>query len=190
MIEVLGGFWCEMQLWYHFYLQEMNHFLLIKKWYFENKEKFDLENFNLEENVDYTLNIDLDNNNDGTASIKCKCAKLISLGKNDSKIQVSNYYKHLQSKGCDHMKRIVKAERDLKSMQQQSSISVTSTSIVRTYPSQTHAPVIQLPDVSPTTVPTTSRSDFPVVSNQVTQNGKCRLASQLQQQHSTKRSGI
>ena len=67
---------------------------LIKKWCFENKEHFDIDNFDLVKDVDFKLNIYLDQNNDVTCSIKCKCGKLISLRKNDSKIQVSNYYKH------------------------------------------------------------------------------------------------
>jgi hypothetical protein len=79
---------------------------LMKRWCSESKENLNLDNFNLEENVDFTLNIDLDKNYDVTASIKCQCGKLISLAKNDSKIQISNYYRHLQSKGCDHMRDI------------------------------------------------------------------------------------
>jgi hypothetical protein len=62
----------------------------MKKWCSENRENLNLDNFNLEENVDFTLNIDLDKNHDVTASIKCKCGKLITLTKNDSKIQISN----------------------------------------------------------------------------------------------------
>jgi hypothetical protein len=87
---------------------------LIKRWCSENRENLNLYNFNLEENVDFTLNIDLDKNQDVNASIKCKCSKLISLAKNDSKIQVSNYYKHLLSKGCDHMRDLKKAAKVLR----------------------------------------------------------------------------
>jgi len=64
------------------------------------------------------LHIDLDENGEVAASVKCTCGRLISLAKNENKIQLSNYYKHLQSTGCDHMKKIKKAARDLALMQQ------------------------------------------------------------------------
>ena len=77
-----------------------------------------METLDLEENTDFIININFDDNNDVKASIKCKCNRLISLGKNDNKIQVSNFYKHLQSNGCDHMKKIKKTARDLIATQQ------------------------------------------------------------------------
>ena len=88
---------------------------LIRKWCLDNKENFDIEHFDLEENVDFILNIDFDENIDVRASIRHKCNKLMSLDKNDNKIQVSNYYKHLKSNGCDHMKNVKKVAGELKS---------------------------------------------------------------------------
>jgi hypothetical protein len=158
----------------------------IQKWCSDNKENFDLEIFHLEENIDFILNIDFDENNDVKASIKCKCNRPISLSKNDHKIQVSNYYKHLQSNGCDHIKNIKKASRDLKSkqqqQQQQSSTPNTLTS------SQSHSPLIQVPIVSPVTTQITTHNNSPASSNQAAHNGKRRLASQSQQNHLAKRS--
>ena len=81
----------------------------IHKWCSDNKENFDLE-----ENVDVILIIDFDKNTDVKANIKCKCSRLISLSKNDNKIQVSNYYKHLQSNGCDYMTNIKKICKRIK----------------------------------------------------------------------------
>ncbi|CAF4289668.1 unnamed protein product [Rotaria magnacalcarata] len=52
---------------------------LIDKWCSDNKENFALEHFDLEENVDFVLNIDFDENADVKATIKCKCNRLISL---------------------------------------------------------------------------------------------------------------
>ena len=100
---------------------------LIKIWCLENKENFDLDHLNLEENVDFTVKIDVDKENELKANIECKCGKFIRLAKNGSKIQVSNYYKHLQSKGCHHFKNIRKAARNSKFTQQHSSTSVEST---------------------------------------------------------------
>ena len=77
---------------------------LFTKWCFDNKENFDLKNFNLEENVDFTLNIELDKNCGEAVSIEYNCGKLISLPKNGTKVQMSNYYKHSQSKGCGYIK--------------------------------------------------------------------------------------
>ena len=156
---------------------------LIKNWCSENKEHFELESFDLVENVDYTLNIELDQNNDVTASMKCKCGKSISLGKNDRKIQVSNYYKHLQSTGCFHMKSMKKALRHVTAVQQQQS----STLIVPLSSNQAPASSMETTVVSSIEAPISSHADPPVVSDQPVLNGKRRLASQSQQ-HSSKRS--
>ncbi|CAF1442122.1 unnamed protein product, partial [Rotaria sordida] len=91
--------------------------------------------------------IDFDENIDVKASIKCKCNKLISLGKNDNKIQVSNYYKHLQSNGCDHMKNVKKVARELNSSQQQQQ---PSTPITLTPSCRSQTPLIGVAVVSPT----------------------------------------
>ncbi|CAF1224941.1 unnamed protein product [Rotaria sp. Silwood1] len=80
---------------------------LIKKWCLENKE-----------NLVSTQGI-----------IRCKCGKVIALSKNNGKIQVLNYYKHLVSLGCSHMKQIFKKAKGLeltKQQQQQSTTSVSS----------------------------------------------------------------
>ncbi|CAF3915053.1 unnamed protein product [Rotaria magnacalcarata] len=140
----------------------------------------------IQENIDCFLNISFDENTDVKANIKCKCNRLISLSKNDNKIQVSNFYKHLQSNGCDHMKHMKQAARDLNlsQQQQQSSTPNTLTS------SQSHAPLIQVPAVSPINIQTT-QTDSPALSNPAAYNGgKRRLTSQLQQYRSTKRSRI
>lgn len=162
---------------------------LIAKWCLDNKENFDLENFNLQENIDFTLNINLDENNDEAASIKCKCGKLISLAKNNSKIQVSNYYKHLQSKACDHLKNIKKAAKDSKSTQQQlsSSIELTSNAPISSF--SIHPQLNEVEDASPTSIPT-SHTESEVLLNQNTQTNKRRLVSQSQHNHPAKRSRI
>jgi hypothetical protein len=155
---------------------------LIKKWCFENKEHFDIQDFDLVEDVDFTLNIDFDQNNDVIANMKCKCGKLISLGKNDSKIQVSNYYKHVQSKGCLHIRSMKKVAKDLTAVEQQSSTPIVSLSSGQPRALPTEATV-----VSPTAGPISSHIGPSVISDQPVQNGKRRLASQSQQ-HSSKRS--
>ncbi|CAF4653297.1 unnamed protein product [Rotaria sp. Silwood2] len=73
---------------------------LIKRWCLENKENLSLELFELEENVDFIVNIYVDHNLAIQGTIKCKCGKVIALSKNNEKIQVSNYYKHLLSVEC------------------------------------------------------------------------------------------
>ena len=147
---------------------------LIKNSCFENKEHFELESFDLVENVDYTLNIDLDQNNNVTASMKCKCDKSISSGKNYRKIQVSNYYRHLQSAGCFHINSMKKALRYVTAVQQQSSTSIVSLSSNQAPASSIEAPISSL--ARPLVI-----SDQPVL------NGKRRLASKSRQ-HSPKRS--
>ncbi|CAF1459102.1 unnamed protein product [Adineta ricciae] len=99
---------------------------LIKKWCNDNKENFNLENFQLEEDIDFTLNIQFDENSTVQATIKCKCGKLISLCRNGSKIQVSNYYKHLHSFGCSRMKEIKRDNRKPQVQQQQLQSTITS----------------------------------------------------------------
>jgi hypothetical protein len=152
----------------------------IRKWCSENKENFNLED------VDFQLNIHLDENFDVKARIKCKCNKFISLGKNDNKIQVSNYYKHLHSKCCDHMKNIKKVARDLRSVQQQQQQSSTSGTL--TSSSQSYVPLLQVPAVPLTTTQSASHSDSPALSNRSTHNGKSRLPSQSQKHQPAKRS--
>ena len=156
---------------------------LLKKWCAENKENFNLNIFNLEEDVDFVLNIELDEDSGVKASVKCKCNKLISLGKNDNKIQVSNYYKHLQSKGCDHMKYIKMAAKDLTSVQLNPSTLLPLTSL-----SQSRISLAQLPAVSPTTTLTTSVINSPSLSNEPARGSKRSLPSQSQQHHSAKKS--
>ncbi|UJR07006.1 hypothetical protein I4U23_011295 [Adineta vaga] len=156
---------------------------LIEKWCSDNKENFGLEIFTLEEDVDFNLFIDSDGDADVKANIKCKCNKLISLGKNDNRIQVSNYYKHLQSNGCDYMKNIKKAAKDaqLEQQQQQSSSCIILSSHL------SNAPVIQ-DDVSPLTTQATANTDSKTLTNQHSSGGgKRRLASQSQKDISTKR---
>ncbi|CAF4987245.1 unnamed protein product, partial [Rotaria sp. Silwood1] len=79
---------------------------LIKKWCLENKE-----------NLVSTQGI-----------IRCKCGKVIALSKIYEKIQVSNYYKHLVSLGCSHMKQIFKKAKGLELTKQQQQQSTTSVS--------------------------------------------------------------
>lgn len=170
-------------------LSEHKQYVLkfIKKWCADNKENFGLENFNLEENDDFTLNINLDQNSDEAASIKCKCGKSISLAKNNSKIQVSNYYKHLLSKGCDHIKNIKKAAKDSRSTQEQASRTMELTSNVPISSSSTHQQLNEVDDVSPTSMPT-SHTESQVISNQSMQTSKRRMASQSQHSQPAKRS--
>ncbi|CAF2064635.1 unnamed protein product [Rotaria magnacalcarata] len=169
-------------------LSEHKEYVLkfINKWCLENKENFELENFDLEENVDFIVNIELDENSDVRASIKCKCNKLILLGKNDNKIQVSNYYKHLQSIACDHMQQIKNAARNLKSIQQQQS----SIAGILTAAAQSQTSLIQFSAVSPIATQETFDSNTSTLSNQVTSNGKRRLTSQSKQHGPSKRSRI
>ncbi|CAF1534019.1 unnamed protein product [Adineta steineri] len=184
----------------------------INKWCCDNKENVGIEAFNLAQDVDYTINIDGDQISDINASIKCKCGRLIMLGKNNNKIQVSNYYKHLLSIACDHMKKIKQAANDNRSKQQQQQQQQPQpqpqpqqedqqqeqqqqqqqslTLPVATTPlSQSNVSSIQFRDVlSPTTAQATSNINSPALAAQGTHNGKRPLASQSQQHRPTKRS--
>ncbi|CAM2718342.1 unnamed protein product, partial [Rotaria socialis] len=71
------------------------------------------------EGIDFTLNIYFDANSTVHGSSKCKCDKTISLSNNHDKVQVSNYYKHLLSLGCSHMKLIKKKAKQVELSNQQ-----------------------------------------------------------------------
>ncbi|CAF3380935.1 unnamed protein product [Rotaria sp. Silwood2] len=157
---------------------------LIKKWCYENKENFDLQLFELEEDTDFTLNMYVDHNSTIQGTIKCKCGKVITLSKNDEKVQVSNYYKHLQSTGCSVMKEILKKAKEIKliKQQQQSMIPVSRPAL-----SQPNTSSIQLLDNEQTAEQRTSHNSS-TSSVQPTYSAKRRITSQSQQYSSTKRS--
>ena len=94
---------------------------LIQRWTEENKENLDLPTFELEPGVDFVLTIEFDEHAILQGSIRCKCGKAIVLAKNDDKIQVSNYYKHMQSVGCSVIRDIRRATEQVKSSVQQQS---------------------------------------------------------------------
>ena len=66
-----------------------------------------------------TLNVDYDESSNFKAKMKCEYGKIISLSVYDNKVQLSNYYKHLQSLGCDLMKEIRKAEKEKRLIDEQ-----------------------------------------------------------------------
>ena len=120
---------------------------LIKKWCSDNKENFGLQTFELSDDVDFTINIDYDEASNFKASMKCKCGKIISLCAYDNKVQLSNYYKHLHSLGCDLMKEIRKAEKerrlsDNQAQQQQHSHHTAPSSFSRSNAAVSPLPVM------------------------------------------------
>ncbi|CAF2821641.1 unnamed protein product [Rotaria sp. Silwood2] len=156
---------------------------LINKRCNENKENLNLQNFQLEEDIDFTLNIDVDQNSDVKASIKCKCGKIIALCNNDKKIQMSNYYKHLQSIGCTHMREIKKAAKEIIVEQQQpSTISVSS---IPSSQSRTSSMEVYVDELIGTQ---TAPQIVSASSSQLSHTAKRRMTSQSQQYPSTKRS--
>lgn len=160
---------------------------LINKWCSDNKENFNLDHFQLEEGIDFTLNVNLDQNSVIQATIKCKCGKLITLCKNDQKIQVSNFYKHLQTIGCSHMKEIKRAEKQMILEQNQQQPQLQSTNLVSEVPSsQSSVSPMQVPTNEITNSQTTTNIDSASTSKP-NHNGKRRIASDSQTL-STKRS--
>ncbi|CAF1521828.1 unnamed protein product, partial [Adineta steineri] len=136
------------------------------------------------EDTDFTLDIEFDQNSNVQANIKCKCGRMISLPRNGSKIQMSNYYKHLYSLGCSHMKGIKKDGQKLQVQQQQlqSTISISC------------APISQ-PCMSPVEACTNETTDTQLTPNessssrsQSNQSKKRPMASESQQNSSKKRS--
>lgn len=156
---------------------------LIQKWCKDNKENFNFTNFQLEEDVDFTLNIESNRNSIENASIKCKCGRLISLAMNQDKIQISNYYKHLQSTACTLMKELRNAERRKELEEQQRPIiSVkTNTEIDSSSLSANET----FDEVSET--PAASRIASTDFSTQSQNGGKRRIATQSQSNSSTKK---
>ena len=158
----------------------------IKRWCAENKKHFGLEDFDLEENIDFILNIELDKNSDVMATIKCKCNKIISLGNNENKIQLSNYYKHLQSVTCDHMRHLKNVQRQIQSTQeqeQQPSLTTTLTSV-----SQPQLLPMQVNAACSTPVQEIFHDNTPILSNQIKSNGKRRWTPHSKMNHPSKRS--
>lgn len=153
----------------------------------ENKDHFGADDFNLEENVDFFLNIEFDENSNVKGSIKCKCNKSISLANNDDKLQVSNYYKHLQSMGCDHMKNKIKDARNARPIEQQQQSS-KQLPFASSPPS--HSSLVPVPSTSIVITETTTHDESPRLSNENVRGGKRRLAAQSQQINSAKRSRL
>ncbi|CAF3749381.1 unnamed protein product [Rotaria sp. Silwood1] len=139
---------------------------LIKKWCLENKENLGLEPFELEENVDFTINIRVDHN---------------LLNKIYEKIQVSNYYKHLVSLGCSHMKQIFKKAKGLELTKQQQQQSTTSVS--RAFTSHLENSLMLVLDDEQMVTQRPSNDS----SVQPKNFAKRRITSQSQQHSSTKR---
>ncbi|CAF1304645.1 unnamed protein product [Rotaria magnacalcarata] len=156
---------------------------LIKKWCNENKESLSLDSFQLEEGIDFTLNIDFEQNSVAQATIKCKCGKVISLCKNNQKIQVSNFYKHLQTIGCSRMQEIKKAQKQIILQQQlQSTISVSQ------FPaSQSCVSPMQIR--TDEAINTSAAPNINLVpTSQSKNNAKRRIVSEPERSFSTKRS--
>ena len=154
---------------------------LIKKWCKENRENLNLEKFQLEEDIDFTLNINIDRNSVVQATIKCKCDKVIILGRNDQKIQVSNYYKHLQSIGCSHMKEIKKAEKQ--ELMQQLQTTFSTSQIPTSQSSMSSLQLRMNETISTQSTPNTNS----ISTSRTNKNAKRRITSESQQSLSTKR---
>ncbi|CAF4788876.1 unnamed protein product, partial [Rotaria socialis] len=98
-------------------------------------------------------------------------------------------YKHLQSKGCDHIKNIKKAAKDSRLTQQELSRCVELTSNRPISSSSANSQLDEVDDGSPTSMPT-FHTESQIVVNQSMQASKRRLASQSQNNHPAKRSRI
>ena len=146
---------------------------LITKWCIENKEQFNLEEFCLEDNVDYTINLEFDENLDVKGSIKCKCTKLISLARNGTKLQVSNFYKHLLCTSCEHMKSLKRNVKKSKPTHEKE---------------QLHLPNPLTPERLVHSSIQSADNNQPIVMNETIRAGKRRTISQSQQSRPTKRS--
>ena len=108
--------------------------------------------------------------------------KVIILGRNDQKIQVSNYYKHSQSIGCSHMKEIKKAEKqELIQQQLQTTFSAPQISISRSSMSS-----VQLCTNETISIQATPNTNS-ISTSQPTHNAKRRITSESQQCLSRKR---
>ena len=75
---------------------------LIRQWCFDNKQYFNLNEFDLKEGVDFVF-VFSNGNNDLQGSVSCKRGTRINLGKNGTKFQLSNFYKHLKQSKCSNM---------------------------------------------------------------------------------------
>ncbi|CAF1679859.1 unnamed protein product, partial [Rotaria magnacalcarata] len=122
------------------------------------------------EGIDFTLNIDFDRHSVIQVTVKCKRGKVISLCKNDQKIQVSNFYKPLQTIGCSHIQEIKKVEKQMILQQQlQSTISISTDQRINT---QTTPNINSVP------------------ASQSRNNAKRRITSESQRSLSTIRSQV
>jgi hypothetical protein len=157
---------------------------LIEKWCDENKMNFELEEFELQPGIDFFLTIGLDENSILSGSIKCKCGKSILLGKNDDKLQLSNYYKHLHSVGCSFIREVKKTAKQNKLAEQQRQ-QRTETLVPDTASSQSHSSLFDAPTRQSTTEPVTTNSSSS--SARPSDNGKRRAPTDSQQCPPSKR---
>jgi hypothetical protein len=166
---------------------------LIQRWTEENKENLDLHTFELEPGVDFVLTIEFDEHASLQGSIRCKCGKAIVLAKNDDKIQVSNYYKHLQSVGCSVIRDIRRATKQVESSVQQQSAPFNANGISsQPCPSSTvassqpyHSPTVASSPDKITGASTNTNS--PAASSQTKSSGKRQSPPCSQQDPHTKR---
>jgi len=127
------------------------------------------------------VNIYVDHNSTIQGTIKCKCGKVITLGKNHEKIQVSNYYKHLLSIGCSNMIQIRKQAKEVESTKRQQQQSMTS--VLSAPVSQSENSLVQVSDDVLTMTQRTSLNS----TTQPKNVAKRRITSQSRQYSSTKK---
>lgn len=95
-------------------------------WSSLNENFLNLKKFKLEEGNNFRLIVKAGANGI-QASIECICKTIITLGKFQSKLMPSNFYRHLKSPGCKYVNRLLK-EQQLEETNKNNSYSTASSS--------------------------------------------------------------
>jgi hypothetical protein len=130
------------------------------------------------------LTIGFDENSIHHGSIKCKCGKSILLGKNDDKLQLSNYYKHVHSVGCSFI-REVKGTAKQNKLAEQKRQQRTEAPVSEPASSQSHSSLFDTLILQSTAEPVTTNSSLS--SARLSDNGKRRAPTHSQQSPPSKR---
>ena len=102
---------------------------LLEQWCSDHQDEFMLGAFQLKEGSDFILSVSYDQNGILQANVKCNCNRRIVLSTKDTKIQLSNYQKHLRTSSCNHMKEMRKRFQEQQKLDCQQSSNNAMSSI-------------------------------------------------------------
>jgi hypothetical protein len=121
---------------------------LLEQWCSDHQDEFMLGAFQLKEGSDFILKVSFDQSGILQANVKCNCNRRIVLSTKDTKIQLSNYQKHLRTSTCNHMKEMRKKFKEQQKLDSQQSSINSMSSITIGLPIRTTQDVPHQPTAS------------------------------------------